>query len=75
MNDHFKKIPQDIVRGATMAAGFLGVIAIFAAANAAYTALSNVNSGDVLSKDAWNQMVANFEDLNARVGTASSVPS
>lgn len=47
---------------------------VFAIANAAFSPMANVNAGQTLSKDAWNQMVANFDDLNARISASSSVP-
>lgn len=51
---------------AISAAVFFVTLVSISYAYAAFTALSPVNSGDVLSKTAWNTMVANLADLNSR---------
>jgi hypothetical protein len=48
------------------ATAFFATLCVLSVGYGAYSALSNVNVGDPLSKDAWNQMVGNLEDLNAR---------
>lgn len=54
---------------------FFATIAVLSAAHAAYTAMSDVTASQPLTKDLWNQMVANLNDLDARVTASSATPA
>lgn len=45
---------------------FFVTLATLSYSYAAFTALSSVITGQTLSKDAWNTMVADLDDLNGR---------
>lgn len=61
----------DLRRGAVIATGFIITAIGFSYTYAAFTSLSPVNTGDTLSKTAWNTMVSNLDDLYSRVSAIS----
>lgn len=52
--------------------GFLLVIIISWISYSAYNSLTSVESWDALTKDLWNQMIVNQEDINLRVNNITN---
>lgn len=61
-----------IRRSALSALVFCVTVLAVSAGYAAFTSLSVVNTGDTLSKSAWNMMVSNLDDLNSRTTTMNN---
>ncbi|MDQ1343353.1 MAG: hypothetical protein QG650_72 [Patescibacteria group bacterium] len=56
---------------ALSAIAFFGTLAVLSVGYATYSSLSSVNTGDTLTKDLWNQMVANFADHETRLNDST----
>ncbi|MDQ1344329.1 MAG: hypothetical protein QG650_1050, partial [Patescibacteria group bacterium] len=61
-----------IRRSALSALVFCVTIMAVSAGYAAFTSLSIVDTGDALSKNAWNIMVSNLDDLNSKTTAANN---
>lgn len=67
----FRNIRNSVKSGVA----FFATVAVLSSVHAAYVAMSDVATNQPLTKDLWNQMVANLNDLDARVTASSATPA